>query len=73
MDQLFVLWQLAKKERKQYFKVYVGFIYNEKAYDRVEGGILWQVLRMYDVCRCEAAQRHVRSKARVRINGKLSN
>ena len=29
--------------------VYVGFIYLEKAYERVNREALWQVLRMYDV------------------------
>ena len=30
-------------------RLYVGFIDVEKAYDKVNREVLWQVLRMYDV------------------------
>ena len=31
------------------FRVYVGFMDLEKAYDRINREALWQVLRMYEV------------------------
>ena len=39
---------MRKHERKKH-RVYVGFIYLEKTYDRVNRGALWQLLRMYDI------------------------
>ena len=38
---------MRKHEAKN--EVYVSFIDLEKAYDRVNGEALWQILRMYDV------------------------
>ena len=34
--------------REKIYRVYVGFMDLEKAYDRVKREELWQVLRMYD-------------------------
>ena len=38
-----------RKQERTKRRVYVGFIYLEKAYDRGNREALWQVLRMYDV------------------------
>ena len=38
---------MRKQEKKN--AVYVGFIYLEKAYDRVDREALWQVLTMYHI------------------------
>ena len=40
--------QIGEKTREK-MKVYVGFMDLEKAYDRVNRKVIWQVLRMYDV------------------------
>ena len=47
IDQIFILKQVRKQERKN--TVYVGFIDLEKVYNRVNKETLWKVLRMYDV------------------------
>ena len=49
VDKIFTLKQIDEKTLDKKRRVYVGFIYLEKAYDRVNRETLWQVLRMYDV------------------------
>ena len=49
IDQIFALKQISEKAREKKRRVYMGFINLEKAYDRVNKEVLWQVLRMYDV------------------------
>ena len=49
VDQIFTLKQIAEKALEKKRRVYVGFIYLEKAYDKVNIEALWQELRMYDV------------------------
>ena len=51
--------------------MYVGFIYLEKAYDRVNREALWQVLRMYDVGvnLSQIKSMYVDSSACVRLKG----
>ena len=49
VDQIFTLKHICEKSREKKRRVYVGFIYLEKAYGRVNRESLWQVLRMYDV------------------------
>ena len=48
-NQIFTLNQIGEKARKKKRRVYVCFRDLEKAYDRVNREVLWQVLRMYDV------------------------
>ena len=48
VGQIFTLKQKGEKARKKKRIVYVGFIDLEKAYDRVNREVFWQVLRMYD-------------------------
>ena len=48
VDQIFTLKQ-CEKPREKKCRVYVGFMDLEKAYNRVNREVLWQVLRMYDV------------------------
>ena len=38
-----------RKHGRKKCSVYVGFVELEKAYDRVNREVLWQILRMYDV------------------------
>ena len=45
-DQIFTLRQIGEKAREKKCRVYVGFMDSEKAYDRVNRVVLWQVLRM---------------------------
>ena len=49
LDQIFTLKQIGEKAREKKRRVYVGFIDLEKAYNRVNRGALWQVMRMYDM------------------------
>ena len=49
VDHIFTLKQIGEKARERKHRVYMGFIYLEKGYDRVNREALWQVLRMYDV------------------------
>ena len=49
VDHIFTFKQISEKAREKKRRVYVGFIDLEKAYDRVNREVLWQVLRMYDV------------------------
>ena len=46
VNQIFILKQIGEKAKERKRKVYVGFIYLEKAYNRVNREALWQVLRM---------------------------
>ena len=48
-NQVFTLKQIVEKAREKEHRVCVGFIELEKAYDRVNREVLWQVLRLYDV------------------------
>ena len=49
VDQIYILKQIGEKARERKYRVYVGFMDLEKAYDRVNREALRQVLRMYDV------------------------
>ena len=49
VDQIFTLKQIGEEERDKKCRVYVSFMYLEKAYDWVNREALWQILRMYDV------------------------
>ena len=49
VDRIFTLNKIGEKAREKKRRVYVGFIYLEKEYHRVNWEGLWQVLRMYDV------------------------
>ena len=49
VDQIFTLKHIGEKAQENKCRVYVGFIYLEKVYNRVNREALWQVLRMYDV------------------------
>ena len=49
VDQIFTLKHTGEKAREKKRRVYVGFIDLEKAYDRVNMKVLWQVYRVYDV------------------------
>ena len=40
---------MGEKAREKKRKVCVGFMGLEKAYDKVNMNVIWQVLRMYDV------------------------
>ena len=44
-DKIFTLKQIDDKAYEKKQRVYMGFFYLEKAYDRVNIEILWQVLR----------------------------
>ena len=48
VDQIFTLKQIGGKTKAKKRRAYVGFIYSEKAYDRINRVALWQVLRMYE-------------------------
>ena len=48
-DQIFTLKHIGEKVREKKRRIYVGFIYLEKAYYKVNMEVLWQVVRMYDV------------------------
>ena len=50
VDQFFTLKQIDKKAQKKKCRVYVGFMDQEKAYDRVNREAVRQVLRMKDAC-----------------------
>ena len=45
VDQIFTLKQLRERAREKKRRMYVGFMYLEKACDRVNREALWQVLR----------------------------
>ena len=49
VDQIFTLKHIGEKAQGKKRRVYLGFIDLEKAYDRFNREVLWQVLRMYDV------------------------
>ena len=49
VDQILTLKQIGWVAHKKNWRVYVGFMDLEKLYDRVNGEVPWQVLRMYDV------------------------
>ena len=49
VNQIFTLKKIGEKARERKRRVYMGFLDLEKAYDRVNRDVLWQVLRMYEV------------------------
>ena len=46
VDQIFTLKQIGEKVREKKYRVYMGFIVLENAYDSVNREALWQLLRM---------------------------
>ena len=49
VDQIFAVKQVCEKAKERGPKVYMGFMDLEKAYDRVDRSVLWQVLIMYGI------------------------
>ena len=49
VHQIFTLKHIGEEAQEKKRRVYMGLIYLEKAYDRVNREALWQVLRTYDV------------------------
>ena len=49
VDQIFTPTKIGEKAREKKCRLYMGSMELEKAYDRVNSGALWQVLRTYDV------------------------
>ena len=48
VDKIFTPKQVSEKAQERNRNVYVGFIDLEKAYNRVNREVLWQVLSNYD-------------------------
>ena len=46
VDQIFTLKQIGEKVREKKYRVYMGFIVLENAYDSVNREALWQLLRL---------------------------
>ena len=49
VDLIFTQKQIGENAWEKKYRVYVGFIDLERAYNRVNRKALWQVLRIYDV------------------------
>ena len=48
-NQIFTIKQVGEKAHEKKWRVYDDFLQLQKAYDRVNKEVLWQVLRMYEV------------------------
>ena len=46
---MFIQKQIGEKARKKKFRLHMGFMDLEMAYDRDNWEVLWQMLRIYDV------------------------
>ena len=76
VDQIFILKMVMEKSHDYKKPLYICFIDIQKAYDSVNRDLLWQICKHYGLTNKTVPMLqllHTNTKARIRINGDLSN